>query len=258
MKEPRPLSEIRADIDRIDADLIRLLNERAKLALEVGQIKGRDGKPYFTPEREREIFERIRLTNPGPLEPSQLVSIFREVISAARAAEKPLTSAYWGPAGSHSHAAALEAFGASSNFIPVGSIAEVFEAVEQGRADYGVVPVENSVAGAVPETFDCLGQTTLKICAELYAPIHHHLLSRAAKISEVKRVYTGPQPFQQCQKWLRRNLPAADIVECAPTSRAAEHALEDTEGGAIASRLAAETLGLPILVENIHDLASNR
>jgi len=176
----RTLQDIRQDIDAIDEQLVALLSKRVELAQEVGRVKGKDNRPYFTPERERQIYDKLALINPGPLQHRQLAAIFREIISAARAAEKPLVAAYWGPPGTYTNLAAIQTFGASSSFQPVDSIQDVFRAVEHGKADYGVVPVENSVAGIVPETLDMFPQTNVKICAEIYIPIHHHLVSVAA------------------------------------------------------------------------------
>jgi chorismate mutase / prephenate dehydratase len=255
---PRTLEEIRKDIDDVDAKLVQLLSWRASLAKEVGLIKGRDQKPYFTPEREAQIFEKLEQTNPGPLQTRQLVSIYREIISAARALEKPLVAAFWGPPGTFTHLAALQTFGGSTTFEAQDSIADVFQAVEHGSADYGVVPVENSVAGVVPETLDMFPQTNVKICAETYVAIHHHLLSVAESLESIERVYAGPQPAQQCKRWLRANLPNAEIVETVPTAKAAGLAMNDPKGAAIANRLAAETVGVPILVEHIEDNPHNR
>lgn len=256
--KPRTLPEVRKDIDTIDNQLIDLLNRRVKLAQEIGHIKGSDGKPFFTPEREREIFEKLSETNPGPLLPKQLKGIFREIISAARAAEKPLTASYWGPVGTFTHLAALQTFGTSSILQPEDSIEEVFVAVERAHSDYGIVPVENSVAGVVPETLDMFPQTNVKICAELYLPIHHHLVSRSASLADIKRVYAGPQPESQCRKWLRSHLRHAEMIETVPTARAAQKALDDPNGAAIANELGAETVGIPILAEYIEDNPNNR
>jgi len=260
MAEDPPLSlpEIRVQIDAIDGQLIELLNKRAELAIAVGKIKKEDNKPFFTPEREREIFEKLSRDNPGPLQSRQLVGIFREIISAARAAEKQLTAAYWGPYGTFTHMAALQTFGISSNLVPEDSIHDVFMAVQHGHADYGVVPVENSVGGIVPETLDMFPQTSVKICAELYLRIHHHLLSKAPSLDAVKRVYAGPQPEMQCRKWLRSHVREAEIIETVPTSRAAQRALEDPEGAAIANLMTAESLGLQVLAEHIEDNPHNR
>jgi len=254
----RTLQDIRQDIDVIDEQLVALLSKRVELAQEVGRVKGQDNRPYFTPERERQIYEKLEIINPGPLQHRQLSAIFREIISAARAAEKPLVAAFWGPAGTYTNLAAIQTFGASSSFQAEDSIQDVFRAVEHGKADYGVVPVENSVAGVVPETLDMFPQTNVKICAEVYIPIHHHLLSIATSLSEVERVYAGPQPAQQCKRWLRANLPNAQIIEVVPTAKAAEAALEDPRSAAIANLLGAETVGIPVLVEHINDNPSNR
>lgn len=254
----RSLDEIRAEIDSIDARLIEILSRRAELAQEVGRVKGKDQKPFFTPERERQIYEKLESANPGPLQSRQLVSIFREIISAARAAEKPLKAAFWGPPGTFTHLASIQTFGSSTDFVAQDSIQDVFLAVEHGNADYGVVPVENSVAGVVPETLDMFPQTNVKICAETYVSIHHHLVSTVGALEEIERVYAGPQPAGQCKRWLRANLPNAQIIETMPTARAAERALEDPKGAAIANRLGAETVGIPVLLEHIEDNPHNR
>jgi chorismate mutase/prephenate dehydratase len=257
-EQARSLEEIRQDIDGIDEEIVQLLSRRVALAQEVGRNKGRDGKPYFTPERERVIYDRLAHLNPGPLTRKQIEAVFREIISAARAAEKPLRCAFWGPAGTFTHLAALQTFGSSTDLVPVESISEVFQAVEQANVDYGVVPVENSVAGVVPETLDMFPQTNVKICAEQYVPIQHHLVSIAENLDHVERVYAGPQPASQCRRWLRSFLPKAQVIEVVPTAKAAERALEDPRSGAIANRLAAETIGIPILFEYIADNPANR
>jgi chorismate mutase/prephenate dehydratase len=257
-KESKKLEAIRTEIDAIDASMVETLNRRAALAAEIGKLKGRDKHPFFTPEREREIYAKLSEINAGPLQKRQLVSIFREIISAARALEKPLHVAFWGPSGTFTHLAAIQTFGGSTTFEAQDSIQDSFLAVEHGDADYGVVPVENSVAGVVPETLDMFPQTRVKICAETYVPIHHHLVSTVRELGDIQRVYAGPQPVGQCKRWLRANLPSAGIVEMTPTSRAAERALDDPHGAAIANKLGAETVGIPILVEHIEDNPHNR
>lgn len=254
----RPLDEIRIDIDAIDRQLVDLLSRRTELAIEVGKVKGRDGKPFFTPERERAVYERLVAMNPGPLLPKQLKSIYREIISAAIAAEKPLTVAYWGPPGTFTNMAALQTFGGSTEFAAQDSISDVFKAVENNKADYGVVPVENSVAGVVPETLDMFPQTNVKICAETYVAIDHHLVSTVTNLDDIKTVYAGPQPSAQCKRWLKMNIPSAEIVEVVPTAKAAQTALEDPTGAAIANVLGAEMVGIPILQEHIADNPQNR
>ena len=255
---PRTLDAIREEIDALDANLVELLNRRAALAQEIGRVKGRDGKPFFTPERERAIYARVGELNEGPLQARQLAGIFREVISAARAAETPLTAACWGPAGTFSHSAALQAFGHSAEVRFEESITEVFLAVEHHKADYGVVPIENSVAGVVPETLDAFPLTNVKICAEIYLHVHHHLAGAAPTLDAVERVYAGPQPTAQCRRWLRENLPGREIIEAAPTARAAEFAKNDPAGVAIVNRMGADVVGIPILREHIEDNPHNR
>jgi chorismate mutase/prephenate dehydratase len=254
----RSLDQIRQEIDDVDSQLVALLTQRVELAKEVGLVKGKDGRPYFTPERERAIYEKLALENPGVLQSKQLQAIFREIISAARAAEKPLNIAFWGPGGTFTHLAAIKTFGHSSEYSPQDTIEEVFQAVEREEADYGVVPVENSVAGVVPETLDMFPQTNVRICAETYVPIHHHLVSNETELGAIERVLTGPQPETQCKRWLRTNLPNAQIVEIVPTAKAAERAASEPGTGAIANRLASDLVGIPILVEHIQDNPANR
>lgn len=252
------LSELRARIDEIDKQLLALLNERAELAKAIGEIKTRDQKPFFTPEREQIIYRRLQQLNKGPLTHEQLICIFREIISISRALEKAPTIAYWGPEGTFTHMAALRCFGHSAHFTLCDSIADVFAAVEQSTVDYGVVPVENSIAGVVPETLDMFPLTNARICAEVYVPIAHHLLSKCRSLNRVIRVYAGPQPLQQCRRWLRLHLPAAELIEAVPTARAARIASEDPNGAAIGNSLTAELVGIPILCEHIEDNPHNR
>lgn len=252
------IDRVRGEIDGIDAELVRLLSRRAELAQEIGRLKGKDGKPFFTPEREREIYEKLASINPGPLRDPQLRGIFREIISAARAAEKPLQVAYWGPPGTFTQMAALQTFGSSTELVACDSIHDTFMAVEHGHADYGVAPIENSTAGVVPETLDMFPQTNVKICAETYVEVHHHLLSLSETLDGVQRVFAGPQPFGQCRRWLREHLPGREIVEVVPTSRAVESALKDPQGAAIGNLLASEISGLPVLRDHIEDNPQNR
>lgn len=251
------IGPIREEIDSIDSEIVELLMRRTRLAREIGRVKGRDGKPFFTPERERQIYQRLDELSTGDLQGRQLISIFREIISASRAAEKPMRVAYWGPPGTFSNIAALQTFGASTELIPLDSIEDSFISVERGDSDYAVVPVENSIAGVVPETLDMFPQTNVKICAEQFVSIHHHLVSTQAELSKIERVFAGPQPAMQCRKWLRANLPGATLIEVAPTAKAAYRALDDPHSAAIANKLGAETVGIPIIAEHIHDNPNN-
>lgn len=254
----RSLDEIRAEIDSVDGDLVRLLERRVALAREVGVVKGVGNQPYFTPERERQIYEKLERSASGLLKPEQLVSIFREVISAARAAEKPLGVAYWGPEGTFSHQAAIQAFGRSVELQPVFSIREVFLNVERGQSNYGVVPIENSVAGVVPETLDMFPHSDVKIVSETYLDVHHHLGSVAVSLGDVERVYAGPQPAAQCRQWLREHLPDASVVEVVPTAKAALKAVEDPRGAAIVNAVSLELYGLRALASHIQDQTGNK
>ncbi len=254
----RSLEEVRTEIDLVDRQLIELLSRRAGLAQEIGRIKGLDGRPFFTPERERQIFEKLSQVEAAPLGTNHLVAIFREIISAARAAEKPLTVAYWGPPGTFTHQAAVQTFGRSALFQPTDTIEETFLAVERGQADYGVAPIENSTAGVVPETLDLFPQTNVKICAETFLDIHHHLGSHASDFSQIRHVYAGPQPSSQCRRWLREHVPQAEIIDVVPTSRAVQRAVDDPVGAAIANRLCLEIYGLELLAEHIEDHSKNR
>lgn len=257
-EEKRSLEEIRKDIDGLDDQLVQLLFRRAELAQEVGRTKSDSDQPYFTPEREREIYSKLREQIGGPLTPAQLQAIFREVISAARAAERPLSVAFWGPIGTHSHAAALQAFGASTEFLPQESISDLFRAVEHRKADYGVVPVENSVAGVVPETLDMFPQTNVKICSELFIPIAHHLVGLSQQLGSIEKVFAGPQPLAQCRKWLKANIPSAEILEVMPTAKAIQLALETPNSAAIAGSLGASLYDAEVLQEHIEDNPQNR
>lgn len=252
------IGQARKEIDAIDAELIQLISRRAELAKHVGQIKGEDDVPVFVPERERQIYERLAAYQHDALTSEHLTSIFREIISASRSAEKPLQIAYWGPEGTFSHQAAVSAFGGSAQHVPVQNIRDVFLMVERKQADYGVVPIENSIGGVIPETLDMFGVTQVKICSETLVPIYHHLGSQADALSDIKRVFAGPQPAAQCSQWLRDHLPQALIVDVVPTAGAVKKALEDPESAAIANKVCLDLYGLPSVAEHIQDSSSNR
>lgn len=258
MEPKRTIEHVRADIDEIDAEIVRLLAQRARLALEIGKLKEFGRRPYFSPEREHQVFERLSKLDSGPLTPLQITAIFKEIVSAARAAEKPLCVSFWGPEGTFSHLAATQMFGRSTSFLPVESIEAVFKAVEYGRADYGIVPIENSVAGVIPETLDMFPVTNVKICDETFLKVEHHLASGGATLNEVDRIYAGPQPVAQCHNWIRNNLPRAEVVSAAPTARAAEMAMKDENGAAIVNTLTIENLGMSVLAERIEDSPDNK
>jgi chorismate mutase/prephenate dehydratase len=251
------LDEWRSRIDEIDRQLLGLLNQRAQLAREIGRAKLDSGRPVFVPEREQEILEDLVRLNPGPLPAAAVRAIWSEILSASRSLQRPFRVAYFGPPGTNTHVAAVRHFGESAEYVPVRGIPEVFEAVERERTDVGVVPVENSTEGSVSHTLDGFTESALSICGEVLLEIHHHLLSRAADLPEIKRVASHPQALAQCRAWLDHHLPHAEVVETASTSAAAEQAVLDATVAAVASELAARLYGLPVLRERIEDHVGN-
>lgn len=254
------LEDLRIQIDDIDAELVSLLNRRAEVSLEVGRRKAAtpDAR-YFAPERERDMMARLLEMQPnGALPKAGLEAIFREIISASIALQKPITVAYWGPRGTFTEMAAVSRFGSSANYYDSSTIPDVFGEVERGRADYGVVPVENSTEGVVNYTLDMFHETSLKVCAEIYVTIVQNLLTHAKSLGEIKRLYTGPQPLAQCRRWLDTHLPNVEVIGVMPTAKATERAAADPEGAALAPRKASEVYGVPILYDGIEDSAHNR
>ena len=251
------LDDLRTRIDSIDAKLVDLLNERAEISIEVGRRKSATPETrWFAPERERAIFDRLetlRMKTSAAIPNGSLRAIYREIISGSIALQKPLTIAYWGQPGAYTHMAATNQFGTSSEYIPCASVLEVFSTVEHKRADYGVIPVENSTEGVVPYTLDSLQLTNLTICAETHETIVHNLVTFATKLDEIERLYTFQQPLSQCRQWVTKNLPNAEYVEVMPTTKSVENAFADPKGAAIASSLAAHLFGVPLRVEHIED-----
>ncbi len=250
------IQKLREEIDIVDLELLQLINKRAELASLIGKAKQQSAAVVYVPEREQEILRRLSSLNQGPLTNAHITAIFRQIISAARNLEQPLRVAFWGPSGSFSHMAATHQFGEFCEPHPVGSIREVFDEVERERADYGIVPVENSTAGAIPDTLDEMGRSRLLVVAENYEQIHHNLLYNG-DISEIRTLYTGVQPLHQCQDWLRQNLPHVDVKEVTTTSRAAELASKEAFAAAIGNPLASSIYNLDIAVANIEDNPRN-
>jgi chorismate mutase/prephenate dehydratase len=261
---PVTIDDLRRRIDEVDLQILDLVNQRASLALQIGHLKSAQSgeneppRPIYVPEREKAVFMRLAERNKGPLDNDAVRNIYREVISACRALEKPLRVAYFGPPATYTHMAAMRKFGGSTRFLPRRVIAEVIHAVETGEADYGVVPVENSTAGAVESTLDVFASTDVKVCSEIYVAIHHNLLSKATALEGIRRVYTHPQATAQCRQWLAVHLPDAEVVEATSTAQGARQAAEDPEAATIAGRAAADEYGLNLLFENIEDNPRNR
>jgi chorismate mutase / prephenate dehydratase len=251
------LDEWRARIDEIDRQLLRLLNQRAELSLQIGRAKRETGEPVHVPEREQGILDELDRLNPGPLPGGAIRAIWSEILSASRSLQRPFRVAYFGPQGTYTHMAAIRHFGSSAEFVPVRGIPDVFEEVERGRADVGVVPIENSSEGVVNHTLDGLIDSELLICGEASLEIHHNLLSRAGDLADVKRVFSHPQALAQCRGWLNRNIPDAEVVEMTSTSAAVEQTALDPTTAAIASELAGQLYRVPALRERIEDYANN-
>lgn len=251
------LKALRDKIDAIDSELLRLMNVRAGLAREIGQIK--NGMAY-RPEREAQVLARLCELNPGPLSNEHVVRLFTEIMSLCRSLEEPLTIAYLGPQGTFSEEAALKRFGGVVTTLPCNSIDDVFRKVESGTASYGVVPVENSTEGAVGRSLDLLLQTSLKVCGEITLPIHQLLLARHTDLARIKRIYSHPQSFSQCHEWLNVNLPhltGEARVNAASNADAARLAAEDENAAAVAGKKAGEVFGLTVCAENIEDDPNN-
>lgn len=248
------LKQLRNEIDAIDDELLRLINTRARLAQQVGQQKS--GTAY-RPERESQIFSRLQQSNPGPLQDEHIVRLFTEIISVCRALEEPLTVAYLGPRGTFSEEAVTKRFGNAVTSLPCSSIDDIFRKVESGAASYGVVPVENSTEGAVGRTMDLLLQTPLKICGELELSVHQCLMAQQTDLTAIRKIYSHPQSFAQCQVWLNENLQNADRINAASNADAARQAAVDSSAAAIAGKRAAEVFGLKVCAANIEDNPNN-
>ena len=252
------IDAIRREIDKLDGEILELLNRRAERALEIGRAKEESGGAVFDAARERQILERLAALNRGPLTAEAVGDIFGAIFAVSRLLEKQLVVAYYGPAGSFTHIAARRKFGAGAELRAMDAIGEVFRAVEKREADLGVVPIENTTAGVVPLTLDAFAESNLRICAESYVEIEHYLLSRCGSMEEVARVYSHPQALAQCRIWLRANLPRVELVPVGSTARAAELASREEGSGAIGPALAGELHAVPILRAKIHDLPDNR
>lgn len=250
------LEKLRKQIDQLDEKLVKLLNERVNVALEIGKTKKEQGGEIYVPSREKAVFERIcALNQEGPLPDKSARAIYREIMSAALALESNLKIAYLGPPATFTHQAARSKFGASVEYHPAGSIADVFAAVENGNADYGVVPIENSTEGAVTHTFDQFTGTTLKICAEIYLPISLCLMASVPR-EKVSRICTKQEALGQCRRWLNENMSGIEFDAVNSTTIAAEMASK-SDCAAVASKFAAELYGLDVLAENIQDVSGN-
>ncbi|MBU2541916.1 MAG: prephenate dehydratase [Candidatus Omnitrophica bacterium] len=250
------IKNLRKTIDSIDKNILQLLNKRANMSLKIGKVKIHKGTSIYAADREREILKRLSLMNKGPMTKSALEAIYREVMSSMLALEKPIKIAYLGPEASFTHLAAIKKFGSQVDYIGASSIGNCFALVDKAEADYGVVPIENSIEGAVSHTMDMLTETDLKICSQALLEISHNLLMKYPN-SKIKRIYSNPQVFGQCRIWLQTNLSKAELMEVSSSSKAAQIVSKEKNAACIASTLAAKIYNLKIVSKAIEDSPHN-
>ena len=259
-RQDRPADEmgsLRAGIDSVDEEIVRLLDRRARLARRVGEIKQRNGLEAYAPAREREVLNRVTALSAGDFPKRGLEAVFREIISSSISLEARLKVAYLGPEATFTHEAALRTFGTSVDLAPQATVAEVFTRVERGEAEHGVVPVENSMEGAVTHTLDELMNSPLKICGEVYLPVSQNLISKENSLERVRVVCSHPMALSQAANWLRHELPGARLEEVGSTGEAARRAAQEPGVAAVGSVLAAAANDLNVLARNIQDARTN-
>lgn len=257
MARTESVDGLRKKIDQFDEKILELLNQRASLAQKIGHAKSLGNEEIYVPAREKAILQRISSLNQGPLSEQAVRFIYREVLSASRSLEASIRVAYLGPEATFTHMAARERFGLSSTFLPVASIGDVFQEVSQERADFGVVPIENSTEGVVTHTLDMLVEADVKISAEVSLEIHQCLLSRSGQTDQIQRIVSHPQALAQCRRWLLGHFPHLPTNEVTSTAQAAQMAAEDPSLAAVASSLASEIYCLRVVEGNIEDQAKN-
>src|SRR4030042_4612242 len=220
------IEELRSQINKLDLQLVELINERARIVVEIGKLKNKTGKPVYSPDREKEVLATITKANKGPLPDKCLTAIWRELMSGSFVLERPWRSAYLGPGGSFSHTAAMLKFGQSVEYESVTDIKSIFEEVSKGHCDLGLTPVENTMGGGVIETLDALIDSDVKVCAEVLMAIHHNLLGNCS-LEEIKKIYSKPEVFAQCRNWLSATFKDTQTVPVASTAKEAQLASEE-------------------------------
>src|SRR5580698_461477 len=250
------IPEHRQAIDKLDAQIVKLLNDRTRHVLEIGDIKLAAGEEIYAPHRERAVLQRICKLNAGPISNESLRAIYREIMSSALSIEKSMNIAYLGPEATFTHQAAIRKFGSSLRYATQKTIADVFSEVTKNRADYGVVPVENSTEGVVTHTLDMFVESELKIVAQIILSIQHCLVSNFPR-ERIKKLYGHPQTLAQCRSWVQNHLPEVEIIETSSNARSAEMAAREKNSAAIAGVLAAERYKLAILESDIQDNSAN-
>jgi chorismate mutase / prephenate dehydratase len=251
------LKSLRNEIDKMDAQIVDLLNKRARLSIDIGKIKIAKDEPLYSPDRENIVYDKVNRMSKGLLPADTIHAVYREIMSGCLSLQKPLVIAYLGPELTFTHQVSMRKFGASVSYMACDSISEVFRAVEKGNADYGVVPIENSIEGAVNHTMDMFVDSQLSICSEIYLRIRHSLLARSSSIRNIKKLYSHSQVLGQCRGWIEKNMPAVKLVEASSTAKAAEIAAKQPNSACIASELAADRNNIKILARGIEDSSTN-
>lgn len=251
------LGEFRKRIDGIDVEIVSLLKERLSMACEIGKAKADACQDTFDLGREQKVMDNILKNNADVFPPAVLKVVFSEIISACRNAQRPAKIGFFGPETTFTHMAAAKFFGHAPCFMPLNTITDVFEEVERGRVDFGVVPMENSIEGTVSLTLDGFCEFKVKICGEIYLPISHDLMSQSGRIDNIRRILSHPHAIAQCRMWLQKNLPAVPVEEFVSTAQAARWAAVDPSVAAIANPLAASTYNLQTVARHIEDFAGN-
>ena len=257
MGDQNSIPEVRKRIDDIDDTILKLLKERLDCALAIGKLKSETRRAKWDPQRERQIYKRLLADNKGKFPEKALRSIFHEIITTCRLSQKKTEVSYLGPEATFTHLAAVKYFGQSARYKALESIDDVFNEVEKGRVQYGIVPVENSIEGAVFSTLDSFMKYSVNICGELHLPITHNLVCRSGNIEDIQTVASHSQPLAQCREWLRKNLPNIPTLPVFSTGGAAQMAANNPNIGAIASELAIKTYDLQVVVRGIEDYQGN-
>src|SRR5438552_4192986 len=250
------IPEHRKAIDRLDAKIVKLLNERTQHVLGIGAIKLKAGEEIYAPHRELAVLQRVCRLNQGPITDEAIRAIYREIMSSALSLQKTMRIAYLGPEATFTHQAAIRRFGSSLRYFSQKTINDVFAEVSKNRADYGVVPIENSTEGVVTHTLDMFVDSDLKIVSQIVLRVQHCLLSNSRK-TQIKKLFAHPQALAQCRAWVQNNLPRVEIIETSSNARSAELAAKEKGAAAIAGQLAAAKYGLGALEYDIQDTAAN-
>ena len=258
-QENGELTAVRDEIDSLDEQIQALISERARLAFRVRESKvdSREAVDFYRPEREAQVLRAVLERNQGPLSDQEMLRLFREIMSACLAQQDPLKVAYLGPEGTFTQQAVHRHFGHSVHALSMPAIDSVFEQVQSGDADFGVVPVENSTQGIVSHTLDMFLLSDLKICGEIELRVHQNLLTLAKGLDQIERIYSHEQSLSQCKGWLRAHLPGVELIAVGSNSEAARRVRNAPEAAAIAGRSAAEVYGLPVLFSDIEDHPDN-